>query len=48
MAQRPGIVCLNTVMLQDVLAEQKWSDLLQARRPARPDPAVLEPHPPLR
>lgn len=43
-----SLVHVNTLMLQDVLAEPEWADKLTPVRPARSDPAVLVPRAPLR
>ena len=43
-----ALVYINTLMIQDILADPEWADLLSRRGPARPDPAVLAARPPLR
>ena len=36
-----ALVYVNTLMVQDILAEADWADALTADGPARPHPAVL-------
>ena len=43
-----ALVYVNTLMVQDVLADDGWADAADRRGPARPDPAVLDPRRPLR
>ena len=38
-----ALVYVNTLMVQDVLAEPEWADAAHRRRPARSHPAVLDP-----
>ena len=43
-----ALVYVNTLMLQDVLADPDWVRSAHQRGPARPDPAVLDARPALR
>ena len=43
-----ALVYVNTLMLQDLLAEPDWDDVPDTRGPARPDPTVLVTRPALR
>jgi hypothetical protein len=43
-----ALVYVNTLMLQDILAEEQWAGLLGPATLARPDPAVLAARSPVR